>query len=60
MYGNSGWPWHRENREFGCSFSRQGKYREFAKKTLKISFHTGNLPPRHGAILKLYKGCGEM
>ena len=27
----TGWPRHRENREFG-SFSRQGKHREFAKK----------------------------
>ena len=26
---NAGWPRHRENREFGSYFSRQGKHREF-------------------------------
>ena len=35
----AGWPPHGKNREFGCSFSGQGKLREFAKKKyLKYDF----------------------
>ena len=36
----TGWPRHRENREFGCSFSsRQGKRKEFVKKIKDIFLH---------------------
>ena len=31
-----GWPRHRENREFGSYFSRQGKHREFCCNTGKV------------------------
>ena len=44
----SGWPQHRENREFGCSFFQTGKTQGICQKIFKIWFYTGNLTRTQG------------
>ena len=50
----SGWPRHRENREFGSYFFQTGKTQGICQKILKIWFYTGNLPSTR-KILKFQK-----
>ena len=48
MLGVTGFPRHRENREFGSPFFQTGKTQGICQKILKMCFYTGNLTPTQG------------